>query len=402
MKHHPGLFDARTLTNDTRLLFKLKLLLGSVCAYGGEVPLTNAELAKRMNTDSTRVRMLIQKLLVEGVVRYSDEGKLFFNHYVFVNEKDEITKEGLYAKFFNFFICEEFLNERRTVQRFVLHYVGHELVYLSNIGRWGSIKSLYGTDGLLNIRTRKEAIQVLKEASKYLNIQICENDFHVKNLRREWIDMGETYSQGAELWVLKQLKKHKFHCDFISNKAIWQMAKVMEDYYVKFNCNYEYATDVFDTALYNLQKNKLHSQKFLAMIYKNDEDYIVTPEKNDLEEISAYFRAVMESAELNYAKQLSLDLGEYQEKQRKAERNLFQDGKLNEVSEKVMADAKEQIQTVWKKLISLQQCWLNRFRIDPEWFLQLRSRNIIESLPAPIKEIKDEIHRYLKKQTFPK
>ncbi|MBP1308726.1 hypothetical protein JOD82_001746 [Paenibacillus sp. 1182] len=394
MKHHRNLFDARSLQNDTRLLFKLKLLLGTVCAYGGEIPLTNAELAKRMGTSSYRISVLLQKLVCEEIVHYDIRGKLFFNQYVFIKENEDIGKDDLYAKNFVFFNSESFLQEDRNVQRLVLHYVGKELVYLPGNFRWGHIHDLYGPLGLLNIRTRKEALAVLKKAEKYLKMKIYKDNFQVLNVHQEWLDMGEVYSEGAELWVMKQLKKHRFCCDFLSRKAVWQIAKVMEDYYAKFD--YEYATEIFDTALFQIQKNKMRSQNFFKLIYREDDEYIVSDEKNELDEISAYFRAVMESAELNYAVQLSFDLHEINRKKQLAESNLFSDKQITQRNQEVIQEANQQRERVWDKLRQINRHWLDRFRQDPEWFIKHAYQ--IKSLPDPILEIKTEIEKALSKQ----
>ncbi|GIP45139.1 hypothetical protein J45TS6_35980 [Paenibacillus sp. J45TS6] len=391
MKHHPDLFDARTLQNDTRLLFKLKLLLGTVCAYGGEIPLSKSELAKRMKTSGYRINVLLQKLVCEGIVHSDDNGKLFFNKFIFIQEKESTNKEDLYSKNFNFFNSDEFLSEERNVQRLVLHYVGKELVYIPGNFRWGYISDLYGPLGLLNIRTRKEALRILEKASKYLKMKIYKDNFQVLSVHQEWLDMGEVYSEGAELWVLKQLKKHRFCCDFLSRKAVWQIAKVMEDYYAKFG--YEYATEIFDTALFNIQKDKMRSHHFFKMIYKEENEFTVNEEKNELDEISAYFRAVMESAEINYAVQLSIDLEGINNKKKAAESNLFEDGKLSQKNNEIVEEASKQRESIISRLNHIHYCWLSRVHQDPEWFIQNYYR--IKSLPAPILEIKQEIERLI-------
>jgi hypothetical protein len=391
MKHHPDLFDARTLHNDTRLLFKLKLLLGTVCAYGGEIPLSQSELAKRMGTSNYRVSVLLQKLIHERIVHYDLNGKLFLNRFKFIHSKDEsTTTEDLYAKNFVFFNSEEFLSEERNVQRLVLHYVGKELVYLPGNFKWGYISDLYGSVGLLNIRTRKEALHVLEKASKYLKMKVYKDNYQVLNVYPQWLEMGEVYSEGAELWVLKQLKKHRFCCDFLSRKAIWQMAKVMEDYYSKFD--YDYAIEIFDTALFNIQKNKMRSQTFFNLIYREDNEYIIDDEKNELDEISAYFRAVMEEAELNYAVQLSMDLDTINNNKKLAESTLFSDnGELSEIHQEMINKATKQHEIIWDKLRQLNRMWLHRFQQNPEWFI--RNSHRILSLPDPILEIKHEIKK---------
>lgn len=394
MKHHPDLFDARTLHNDTRLLFKLKLLLGTVCAYGGEVPLSQGELAKRMGTSTYRIRILLQKLEFEGIIHYNETGILFFNRYTFVRDQEEKTPNNLYAKNFVFFTCDEFLAEDRNVQRFVLHYVGKELVYIPGNFRWGYVSDLYGPTGLLNIRTPKEAKQVLLKASKYLNIKIHTENFQVLNVHQKWIAMGEVFSEGAELWVQKQLKKHRFCCEFLSRKAVWQMAKVMEDYYVKFG--YEYSTDIFDNALYRIQHNKMRSQTFLNMIYKDDSDYIVNDEKNELDEISAYFRSIMESAELHYAVQLSIELDHVQQQKQMVEASLFINEEMSEMNHKVIEQTEKQQRLIWDKLRLINLCWLNRFRSHQEWFIERYYQ--IKALPAPILEIKLEIEKFISKR----
>ncbi|PYY28150.1 helix-turn-helix domain-containing protein [Paenibacillus illinoisensis] len=394
MKHHPDLFDAQTLHHDTRLLFKLKLLLGTVCAYGGEVPLSQTELAKRMGTSTYRIRILLHKLEHEGIIHYNNAGTLFFDRYIFVRDQAEFSQETLYAKNFAFFTCDEFLSEDRNVQRFVLHYVGKELIYIPGNFRWGYINDLYGPTGLLNIRTPKEAITILKKASKYLKIKIHTENFQVLNVHSKWIDMGEIYSEGAELWVTKQLIKHRFCCDFISRKAVWQIAKVMEDYYAKFG--YEYATEIFDHALFSIQNYKRRSQTFFNMIYREDSSYIVNEEQNELNEISAYFRSVMESAELNYAVQLSVELEQIKQKKHMAETNLSANDEISMMNQELIEAAHSQHVKVWDKLRLIHSCWLNRFRQHPEWFIRHYYR--IRTLPAPMLEIKMEIEKYMNGQ----
>ncbi|QIC08264.1 hypothetical protein GOP56_01405 [Brevibacillus sp. 7WMA2] len=284
------------------------------------------------------------------------------------------------------------------MQRFVLHYVGKELVYLPGNWKWGHIKDLYGIEGLLNIRTRKEALLILEKASKYLKIKVCDENYQVLHVHQKWLDMGEVYSEGAELWVFKQLKKHRFCCDFLSRKALWQLAKVMEDYYAKFG--YDYATEIFDTALYSIQKNKARSQTFFNLIYKEESEYVVNDEKNELEEISAYFRAVMESAELNYAVQMSMDFDALTKKRQLAEQNLFEDGELSSINQQVIEESSTQIKEVWEKLLHMQRCWLRRFSLRPEWFI--KHRHQIASLPtAPFYEIQKEIQLHMSQQAAP-
>jgi len=380
--------------NDTRLLFELKLELGSICAYGGEIPLSVSELAKRLDTSSYRIRILLKKLELENIIRYDENGKMFLTKYKHITQKEKSTQEDLYAKNFFFFTCEEFQNEDRNVQRFVLHYVGHELVYLNNmgIGSWGNVKDLYGEEGLLNIRTPKEALIVLEKASKYLNIRVSKNqiNYHVINVRKEWLDMGERESEGSLLWIRKQLEKHQFCFDFISEKAVIQMAKVMEHYYTTYG--YDYAVGVFDTALFNIQKNKMRSTAFYNLIYREDDSY----KESELDEISAYFRSVMESAEISYAEELSTELRAYEMKQHHAEMNLFKDEELIEKNEEVLNTARKQREKTLKKLGYVNRSWLKRFEKQPEWFIKYRS--FIESLPSPIVEIKREIAQYLIKK----
>ena len=381
MKHHPNLFDANTLHHDTRLLFQLKLLLGTVCAYGGEIPLTNRELGDRLGTSSYRIHILLQKLLHEGVVRHDDSGTLFFERYIFVSENEQFTSANLYAKRFTFFSCPEFLQEERSVQRFVLHYTGKELVYLPGNFRWGHIDDLYGPSGLLNLRCRKEALRLLSKAQKYLHIKIYPENFQVTRVHQEWLDMGEVYSEGAELWVGKQLKKHRFCCDFITRSATWQLAKVMEDYYNKFD--YTYASQVFDTALSNIQRNTWKSHRFLKLLYSEE---VLEAE---LDEISAYFRAVMESAELDFAVQLSLDLQAAEEKQEYAEMHLFSNDALVDIHASVLKSIPSQKKKIRQKMKHIHHNWLRRFQRQPEWFI--RYAHQIEQLPYVFLEIKSKI-----------
>lgn len=394
MRHDPSLFDARTMRNDTRLEFKLKLLLGTVCGYGGEIPLSIPEIAKRIKTSTYRIRLLLIKLREQDIVRIEGE-KIFFNKYKYIREKDKYSQEDAYAKNFRFFTCEEFLNEPRNVQRFVLHAVGNRLVYLPERYWWGWYKDLYGECGLLNIRSRKEAIQIVQRASKYLYISMHENNFKVTGVRPEWLEMGFFESEGAVLWVQKKLYEHRFCIDFISEKAIIQLAKVMEYYYAEFG--YEYASEVFNTALSKIQSDQTRSQRFFNLIYRDEEDYIVNDEINELDEISAYFRSVMESAEIEYAKELSLSLQALRNKKRNLELMLFQNGKLVEKNNQVIQEAEQQAEAVKNRLSMALKCLKKRFDKDPEWFIQNRFSidKLFSELPTYFYQIKEKMDKYL-------
>jgi hypothetical protein len=375
MKHDPELFNARTLRNDTRLLFKLKLLLGTVCAYEGEVPLNKKELASRMKTSTYRINLLLKKLEIEEVIHYDKTGKLFFNRYRFIQEKEESSKEDLYSKNFVFFTSDEFLEEDRNVQRFVLHAVGYKLVYLPKTFYWENVDALYGEIGLLNIRTRKEALEVIEKASKYLCLRMSKNkkNFQVTGVHKKWLDLGEIHSEGSLLWVEKQLSKHRFCLEFISQKAIIQIAKVMEYYYAQFG--YQFSTEIFDTALHNIQADPARSNTFFHMIYRENDNYKIS----ELNEISAYFRAVMQSAELSYSKQLEMELYSHHNTKRTAEQELFKDDVLQDENEILVSECNRKINKTISKLSLLQKAWLNRIKKDPQWLVQHKEH--ILSLP---------------------
>lgn len=141
---------------------------------------------------------------------------------------------------------------------------------------------------------------------------------------------------------------------------------------------------------------KRRSQTFFNMIYREDSSYIVNEEKNELNEISAYFRSVMESAELNYAVQLSVELEQIKQKKHMAETNLSANDEISMLNQELMEAAHSQQVKVWDKLRLIHSCWLNRFRQHPEWFIQHYYR--IRTLPAPILEIKMEIEKYMNGQ----
>lgn len=386
MKHHPELFNARTLQNDTRLLFKLKLLLGTVCAYEGEVPLSEKELATRLQTSTYRIRLLLKKLEIEEVIHYDENGKLFFNRYRFIQEKEESSKKDLYSKNFVFFTCDEFLSEDRNVQRFVLHAVGYKLVYLPKTFYWENVDALYGEMGLLNIRTRKEALKVLEKSAKYLIIRMSKNknNFQITGVHKQWLDLGEINSEGSLLWVGKQLKKHHFCFEFISKKAIIQITKVMEYYYAQFG--YSFATEIFDTALYNIQKHPERSHAFYQMIYREDDNY----SENELNEISAYFRAVMQSTEISYSVQLSMELDSHQTTKYTAETELFANGELQDEKEALLQESNKKINLAVSKLSLIQKSWMKRVEKEPIWLL--KNKDAILKLPGQFFEIKRALH----------
>lgn len=394
MKHHPDLFNARSMHHDTKLLFKLKLLLGSICAYGGEIPLSISEIAKRMNTSTYRVRVLCQRLVEEGLLSIDVDGKMFFNKYVFVQENSpEPNQDKLYAKNFKFFHCDEFLNQERNVQRLILHFVGKQLVYLPGNFAWGKTRELYGEGGLLQLRNRKEALRVIEKAKQFLKIKVSKNEesFQVTGVHQKWLDMGEINSEGSVLWVKKRLDDHNFCVEFISEQAVWQLAKVMEDYYAKYE--YEYAARIFDAALSSIMRNQ--PLTFFQMIYKDN--YIVNKEMNELDEISAYFRAVMESAELEYAEELAMEIETLRRTKRNAELQLFKGDQLVKENNRLINQANSKIKDAENKLSLLQKHWLRRIKHSPGWFLKNKAR--IDRLPPPILEIKKAIELEQQKTT---
>ena len=106
----------------------------------------------------------------------------------------------------------------------------------------------------------------------------------------------------------------------------------------------------------------------------------------------------MESAELNYAVQLSVELEQIKQKKHMAETNLSANDEISMLNQELMEAAHSQQVKVWDKLRLIHSCWLNRFRQHPEWFIQHYYR--IRTLPAPILEIKMEIEKYMNGQKY--
>lgn len=393
MKCQPELFNAYSLHNDTKLLFKLKLILGTVCAYGGEVPLSIKELSNRLKTSVQRTRLLLKKLEVEGVIHYETNDKLFFDRYQYVQTKEESTKEDLYSKNFVFFTCDEFLSEERNVQRFVLHAVGYKLVYLPGTYYWENVDALYGELGMLNIRTPKEALEIVEKAKKYLHIRLSKTkrNFQITGVKEEWLKMGEIHSEGSLLWVSKQLAKHHFCMEFVSSKALIQLAKVMEYYYAQFG--YAFSTQVFDISLANIQQDPSRSHRFYEMIYQEDKNY----SEEELDEISAYFRSVMRASELSYAVELNQQLQAHQETKKSAELQLFDGSELEQYNNELLKTVEKRINLTSSKLALLQKSWRKRVQSEPEWLIN--NKALIFTLPIGIFfELRREITHNLEPQ----
>jgi hypothetical protein len=383
MKLSPDLFHAKSLQYDTRLLFKLKLILGNVCGYGGEVPLTVKDLAERLYEGTSfkpsthRTKLLLLKLEDDNIIRH-DSGKLFFNKFVYVpkTETDPIVKNKLYSRCFKFFTCDAFLNEDRMVQRFVLHFVGKELVYIHNGFTHKKISDLYGIDGLFDLRTRAEMLKVIDKASKYLKLTLKGTSCYIYGVHQQWVDMGEIESEGANLWVRKQLDDHGFINDFICDQVVWQLTKVMESYYKRYD--YSYSSRVFSEALSSIAKHLSSALRFRTLLYKDFGSITLAEAEKDstefkeLNEISAYFKAVMENAELQGAVQLAEDIDQLHTKIQLAERQLFDDQQLSITNQVALIETKESINQKEVKLMDIHRVWLNKFRnaLDKTWFYQ--------------------------------
>lgn len=394
MKLDPSLFDARTMKNDTRLEFQLKLLLGTICAYGGEIPLSVREIAKRMGTSTYRIKLLLKRLEFQGIVRH-ENGKLFFNKFKHIRQKEKYAQSDAYAKNFKFLTCKEFLSEDRNVQRFVLHCVGYKLVYMNGRFWWGWYQDLYGENGILNIRSKKEAVRIVQKASKYLYIHMHENNFRVTGVKPEWLDMGYWESEGTLLWIQKKLREHRFCMDYIPTEAMIQIAKVMEHYYAEYG--YEYATKVFDFALRKIQQDQARSHRFLHLIYREDGQYITNETVNELDEISAYFRSIMEEAEIEYGQDLSLSYSAIENKKHNAERLLLKDIRLIGESNKIIAEAEKQSRTIIEQVALLAKCLQKRFDKNPEWFVKHEHAlsDLFDQFPSVFFQLQNQIRKYL-------
>ncbi|NBD25610.1 helix-turn-helix domain-containing protein [Paenibacillus glycinis] len=284
---HPNLLDARSLYSNTRLYIKFKLLLATVSAFGGEVPLTEKELSVRLGTSLSRIRSLITRL-IEDKLASRLNGVLFFHKYV-----DENRDNHLYAKHYAFFTCNEFLNEKPNVRNYVLHIVGSVLINTCKAECHMHLNELYDESGLFLVRNQKEAIVVIEKAKKYLDIDFSGNSVRINNVHKHWTGMGEIHSEGAILWVRKQLERHKFFMGFISKDAVQQFRIVMDSYYSDFG--YAFATRVFDATLAILQQKlrERSEEYYYGLIYRDHGDYT----QEECDEIRGYFRIVMQNAE---------------------------------------------------------------------------------------------------------
>ncbi|MCL9662065.1 hypothetical protein L2089_15330 [Paenibacillus hunanensis] len=300
MKHHLDLFDAAYTTHYTSLRIQLNLVLGKFAAYGGEVPLTKKELAEEMGCTQDRVRRLLAEAHSEGFISFKNN-KLFLNKFIDFNDAEEMKKKG-YVKHFAFLQSVEFQSESRPVQRFVLEMLRHRF-YMKSVPHYVTrVSRLYHSSpykpGVFNIYSLKQMLDIIKAAQKYLHIELVERELRdwsirVTAIKEEWLELGEIDSVGACTWITKKLSLYGYCTEFIDASCIQQLAKVMEFYY--HQVGYEQSSKLFDISLSQLQRN---SQTFYNLIYTTH------PDKKVLDEISAYFKAVMEQAEMNQVEQL--------------------------------------------------------------------------------------------------
>lgn len=300
MKHSIELFKAANTTYDTPNKIQFKLLLGSVAAYNGEIPLTRNEIKDRLSISVSALKRILAESKYTGEI-YEKDGRLFVNPTTVIDFNAETSNS--YVKHFKFLSTTEFKEEDRRVQRFVLDMLCQH-VYLKNRKYVTYLKNLINSGsrefGTFNIRTVGEMKQIIEKAGKYLDLQLdCRNTKDwlviVHGLKPEYETLGSYDSEGAMLWVSQKLYAAGFVVEVIEKSVKNQLAKVMEYYYSQLG--YELAYKVFVGALDDL----LYSSAFHSMVYANiDND-------KQLNEISAYFRHVAEASERFVALGLALD-----------------------------------------------------------------------------------------------
>jgi hypothetical protein len=361
MLHSPALFDPYKTKYETTLQYRLKMLLGEICAYGGVIPATLKELAIMGNFRRDRIRTLISNFISDGTIVVDDSGNLFLKEYVDFDEKND-SKDNQYVRNYVFLTCDEFLKETRQVRNFVLKYVGHQRVYLG-FCRPAKVKNLFKPDGSgeFSARTKGEMLKIISRAEKYLKIRWSDEEkkesFQVVGVKEKWLEMGVRESKGANLWIEKQLDKHGFVVEFVQPEAIWQLAKCMEAYYRKHG--YQYAADVFDRALYNVR----NAQRFLQLLYN---DPMLSSDDAKEGALSAYFTEVMNRAEADVAVQICMDLEDLEEEQKEAacERSFEKAAFLA----KLIKERKD-------RLASIHRIWIAQFTENPYKFTEKINTN---------------------------
>lgn len=317
MKHHLDNFAATNTTYFTSLRIQLNLLLGCYAAYAGEIPLSKKEIADELGCSRARIRKLLAEAESEGFIQLKDE-KIFLSKYIDFSDDSDNGAKG-YVKHFKFLNTEEFKNESRPVQRFILEMLRHRF-YVKGIFPYVTrVNNLYNSKknqvGTFNINSLTQMLNIIKSAQKYLNIELIELSpkvwsIKVSSIKEEWLALGEVESIGAHTWVKKQLDRAGYCPEFINPDTINQLAKVMHFYY--HSVGYENSTRLFNASL----KQLTYSQRFYNFMYKEN------PTSKELDEVSAYFRAVMEEAELNTVEQLTFQFDKFNAAIEKLEKDL--------------------------------------------------------------------------------
>jgi|GEM_PF-3877824 len=307
---HPDLFSCRHTTYMTSLRIQFNFLLTEVAAWDGLITLSVRELANELNCSTDSVVRLISEAISEGFLERDPLGRLMLQKYV--EYKEEKTER--YIRHFSFIRSKEFQKEPAPVQRFILHVIETSL-------NWGRaftkyLKDLYNryrrvpggkeisSIGLFNIPYKKEMMQIIDRASKYLDIKISHDtkgDFvQVFRIKPEYAgENKETMiiaNRGKELWIQKTLEKYRYISGLISRDKIIKLSIVMDEYVEKMG--FSVAEDLFCQTLVALEDQS----KFHSLLYYEDP-----------EELRKYFKTVMSEVDKSYGENLLQQLSHMEE-----------------------------------------------------------------------------------------
>ncbi len=225
---HRDLCDPTYTKNYSPLRMQFHFVLSRFVCVDGLVPLTKEEIAQEMKCDIQSIYKFMKAAEKEGVIRVDGDRIYLVKH---VPSKD--YKDG-YVKHYPFIESDEFKALSVQAQRFILYtlWVG---VYNEGRKLERELSTLYHKpyqlDGVLNLYSKKPALDVLEEAKAFLKFEPATKGDHWFKVTGilEQFEVQPLKNQGDIKWLDDLLVTST--CDLLSDKTKGDMIAIKKQYF---------------------------------------------------------------------------------------------------------------------------------------------------------------------------
>lgn len=340
---HRDLCDPNFTKNYSPLRMQFHFVLSRNVCIDGLIPLTKEEIANEMKCDLQSVYKFIYAAQKDEIIRIENDQIYLLKH---VPSND--YKEG-YIRHYPFLESEEFRELNVQTQRFILYALWRG-VYNPGMKMEMKIsdlyhRSAYERNGKLNLYSRQPALDVIKEAERFLKFDTPKKgDGWIKITGiKEGFDVKPLQNQGEMKWIDELLVTAS--CDLISNMTKGKIIELKKNYYNKLNSTgLELIHTALDRVLLSFKLYELESR----------------------DEVIPYLRTVLKNLEKEMLPTIN----------------------------RVILNTKQALNTTKDLLVSGTQSWAQRFKQQLENLLKVREyllSNLRKEKAAEIDRKKDKL-----------